>query len=203
MTTQKRMSPLTALFLGIFGVGAVGIAAGSGIVLYGMRVLNVNASNILGLAEDTVAGLPTFIESLPPSVGELLNDRRAPEYAAQIDVEAGFVRSGKGGTLRPVFKIINNGSETVSLLAVRVAALNEHGIPVRDWTEIVATPVPGDDAWRGPLMPHATRHVAVNRAYRVYPADEMEEYSAAVEVSDIRVWQGNTTVTKTADRAAD
>jgi hypothetical protein len=38
MNTHQRMSPFTALFLGIFGVAAVGITAGGAIVLYGMRV---------------------------------------------------------------------------------------------------------------------------------------------------------------------
>ena len=58
MIGHNRMSPLTALFIGMFGVGAVGIASGAGVVLYAMRIIDTKASAIVGIAADTVQGLP-------------------------------------------------------------------------------------------------------------------------------------------------
>ena len=190
MTGQNtRMSPLTAMFLGMFGVGAVGIASGAGVVLYAMHIIDTKAATILGFAENTVEGLPALLESLPPAVGELLNDRRAPDYAASIDVDLTFVKDQGRDVLRPVMTITNNGDEVVSLLAVRIAALDENRVPLRDWTEVVATPLAIDDNdWRGPLMPGATRYVAVSR-WRSLPSGTDTVIQGAVEISEVRIWQ--------------
>ena len=40
MTHQTRMSPLTALFLGIFGVAGVGIVSAAAVLLYAMTIVN-------------------------------------------------------------------------------------------------------------------------------------------------------------------
>lgn len=189
MNHQTRMSPLTALVIGIFGVGAVGIAAGAGIVLYGMRIINTTASALLGFTESAVENLPELIDSLPPAIGELLNDRRAPDYSSNIDLDVNFVPSQEGSSgLRPVMTITNNGSEVVSMLAVRVAALNGRNLPVQEWTEVVATPVAICNDWRGPLMPGATRHVVISR-WRTIPAEQAADITGAVEISEIRVWR--------------
>ena len=171
MIGQNRMSPLTAFFLGVFGVGAVAIASGAGLVAYGMSIIDTNASAIVGFTRSTVENLPDLIESLPPAIAELLNDRRAPDYAKNIAVDVNFVsvKSGSGG-LRPVMTITNNGNEVVSMLAVRVAALNGRKLPIREWTEVVATPVAVCDDWRGPLMPGATRHVVISTWRTIPPA---------------------------------
>ena len=187
MNVQKRMSPLTALFIGIFGVGALTIAGVSSVVLYGMRIADNRITDVLGLAENTIDGLPELIESLPPAIGDVLNDRRAPEYAGSLTVDVRFGRD-EGGRSRPVMTITNNGSEVVSMLAVRVAALNGDGVPVGEWTEVVATPIAACDEWRGPLMPYATRHVVLSRCYA--PAVRNADGLTAVhEISEIRVWK--------------
>jgi len=200
METRARMSPITALFIGIFGVGAVAIAAGTATVLYGMRIVDHKASALIRFADDTLEGLPELIASLPPALGDMLNDRRAPEYASQIDVKVRFVGEDSDG-VRPVLTIANRGDEVVSLLAVRVAALNEQEIPIRDWTEVVATPIAVDDEWRGPLMPGATRHVVLSR-WRSSPSSAAQSLQGAVEISDIRVWEGSTAAQRTSDDRA-
>lgn len=188
MTGQSRMSPMTAFFIGLFGVGAVGIASGATIVLYGLRIIDQKATAIVGLAENTVTGLPELIASLPPALGDVLNDRRAPEYASNVDVELNFVTSERKGGLQPVMTITNKGSEVISMLAVRVAALNQQRVPVQEWTQVVATPIAIDDDWRGPLFPGSTRHVVLS-SWRTVNAEQAQDLTGVAEVSELRVWR--------------
>ena len=187
MNTHTRMSPITALFLGIFGVGGVGIAAGAMVVLYSLRILDSKASALIGFAEHTIESLPELIDALPPAIGDVLSDRRAPDYAANLDLSVRFVANEQSEGVRPVVTVTNKGKEVVSMLAVRVAALDARKVPVREWTEVVATPIAIDDDWRGPLMPGATRHVVLS-SWRSFPADKIEALSAAPEISELRVW---------------
>jgi hypothetical protein len=186
------MSPLTALFLGIFGVGAVGIASGTAVVLYGMRIVDTRATELLGFADGTINTtldqLPELIESLPDAIGDLLSDRRSPEYATELDLDVGFVVEERSKSLRPVMTITNRGDQVVSLLAVRVAALNEGGLPIREWTEMAATPVAIED-WRGPLLPGKTRYLVMGSGWRGLSATKADQITGAVEIADIRVWK--------------
>ena len=192
MTGHTRMSPLTALFLGIFGVGAVGIASSAAIVLYGLRIIDTKSSDLLGFADGTITTtldrLPDLIDALPKAVEDLLSDRRAPEYLANLDVDVSFVADERSKLARPVMTITNNGGEVVSLLAIRVAALNKSGLPIREWTEIVATPVAFEE-WRGPIFPGKTRYVVIGSGWRGIPSQEADQITGVVEVADIRVWQ--------------
>lgn len=188
MNTHTRMSPLTALFLGIFGVGGVGIVAGATVVLYSLRILDGKATALLGFAGNTVESLPELINALPPVIGDVLSDRRAPDYAANLDLSVRFVANEQGEGVRPVVSVTNKGKEVVSMLAVRVAALDAHKTPLREWTEVVATPIAIDLDWRGPLMPGATRHVVLS-SWRNFPADKIDALSAAPEISELRVWE--------------
>lgn len=188
MVPQQRMSATAVMFLGIFGVVAVGIASGTAVALYGLHVIDGKATSLIGFASDTINGLPELIESLPPAVGELLNDHRAPEYAAYIDVEVQFAQSKRTGKFHPVLTITNRGAEVVSLLAVRIAALDANGVAKCEWTEVVATPLAIDDDWRGPLLPGSKRHVVVS-SWRGVVADSATEIRGAVEIADVRLWK--------------
>ncbi len=185
MTGPSRMSPMTALFLGLFGVGAVGIASGTGVVLYGMRILNSNATMLVGLADTTIAGLPDLIEKLPPALADLLDDRRAPEYVENLDVKVVFLTDEKSGRVRPVMTVTNNGASVVTMLAIRVAALNQDDVPLQEWTELVATPIALDDELRGPIFPGNTRHVVLRRGRMSVSGDA--SFTGAVEVSELRI----------------
>ena len=187
MMGKTRMSPLTALFIGIFGIGAVGIASLTAVVLYGMRIIDTNASGVLRIAEEGVEGLPDLLESLP-AIGDALGGHRAPDYVANLDIDVSFIVDERRGGLRPVLTVTNNGNEVVSMLAVRIAALNRSNVPLRDWTEIVATPIAIEDDWRGPMMPGATRYVVVSSC-RSIPADKIDDVSGVIEISEIRLWQ--------------
>jgi hypothetical protein len=196
MEVQKRMSPLTALFIGLWFTGAVMIAAVTSVVLYGMRIVDKKATTVLSFAEDAVGNLPALVEALPRAVEQALGDRRAADYGKYLDVRVEFAAGGRSGGWGPVLTIHNTGSGVVSLLALRVAALNPRGIPQAEWTEVVATPLAFDDDWRGPILPGSTRHVVLGRRSSL-PADSIAELNAAVEITDVRVWEPNGGSTRT------
>ena len=189
MTGPTRMSPITALFLGLFGVLAVGITSGTGIVLYGLRIANTNASSLLNLADSTIAGLPELIERLPPALADLFDDRRAPDYAENLDVKVTFLADKRSSDrIRPVMTVTNNGSSVVTMLTVRVAALNQDEVPLQEWTELVATPIALNDELRGPIFPGSTRHIVLRREYRRTASGSA--FTGAVEISELRVGVG-------------
>lgn len=185
---RARMSPMTALFLGFFFVGGMGIASLTAIVLYTMRIADSNAAKLLHFADNTIEGLPDLLKSLPPALADALHDRRAPEYVSNIDVKVKFISDETSGVMRPVLTVTNKGTEVVSMLAVNVAAIDEGGTPYNDWAHVLATPLAlDDDEWRGPLMPGSTRHVVLPGSRRWNP--ESKSLVAVAEISDVRVWQ--------------
>ena len=202
MDVKRRMSPLTALFLGIWIVGGIGIASGTAITLHALSIIDGNVSTVVSLVEGTIDDLPALVESLPDAVGTALNDRREPEYADRIQVNLDFVADDRSGRLRPTLTIRNVGSEVVSLLAVRAAALEDGRVPVAEWTEVVATPLAIADEWRGPLMPGATRHVVVGSPWRSISPVDAENITGAVEISELRVWNGNQSASRAAADAS-
>ena len=193
MTGHTRMSPFTAFFLGLFGVGAVGILSATLIVFAGMLIIGDKAGDLVRFADGTITTtldrLPGLLESLPESVGDILNDGRAPEYADNLDVKVAFAADEWSRGVRPVMTITNKGEEVVSLLAVRVAALNQQNLPIREWTEVVATPIGMCNDLRGPLYPGTTRYVVLGSSWRGFPAERVDEITGAVEISDVRIWR--------------
>ncbi len=188
MESQRRTSPLTALFCGLFFMGAVIVAGATTVVLYGMRIVDKKTNTVLGLVQDGVGNLPAIIQSLPPAVEQALGDQRAPEYAKNLEIRAELVPTSRSGGVAPVLTIKNAGGDVVSLLAVRVAALDARGIPQAEWTEVVATPLAFDDDWRGPILPHSTRHVVLSR-WRAQSPEPPGGWTSVCEISDVRVWQ--------------
>jgi len=189
MTERHRMSPLTALFMGIWIVGGLAIVSATAVGLYGLAVVDNKAETLLDFAGDTVDGLPELIEALPPALADILNDRRAPDYVSNISTEVRLVHGSRGG-ICPALTITNHGDQVVSLLAVHVAALNSDRVPVEEWTQVVATPIAIEDEWRGPLMPRATRHVVLHGCWRPsgHPASDLEP---TVEISELRLWRAD------------
>lgn len=190
VTQRSRMSPMTALFLGLFFVGGLLIASATTVVLYTMRIADGNAAKLLRFADNTIDGLPELIKSLPPALADALHDRRAPEYVSNIDVKVKFIRDEAAGVVRPVLTVTNTGTEVVSMLAVHVAAMDENGTPRNDWTHVVATPLTIDDDWRGPLMPGSTRHVVLSGSRSL--ASQSDTLVAVAEIGDVRVWEAET-----------
>lgn len=187
MNAPTRMSPMTALFLGLFGVAAVGITSGTAVLIYSLKIVDQKANKLLGFAENTIQSLPDLMSSLPPAINEILSDRRAPDYVGAIESSVRFVLTENGEGVRPVITVTNKGEEVVSMLGVRVAAMDASGVPIRDWTEVVATPLPIDDDWRGVLLPGATRHVVLHSSRSLDPA-KIGSYRGEIEFSELRVW---------------
>ncbi len=189
MTTNNRMSPLTAFFLGVFGIGAVGIASGTSVVLYTLSVVDGELDTAVALVSQVVGEVSEVLGDLPGGLGDLAEFKRSPSYAQQVDVYAQIVEVAGRDRARPILTISNRGDEVISGLAVRVTAIDERGVPIADWTEVVATPIAiDDDAWRGPMMPGAKRHVALS-SYRGL-SGMAESVTTHVEISDVWVWQG-------------
>jgi len=185
MHVQTRMSPLTAFFIGLFGVGAVAVASGAVIVLYTMDMVDRHVGSVMGIVENAASNLPEFIEGLPPAIKDALHDRRAPEYATSIETAVELVEPGKGQSPFPTVTIRNKGNELVSLLTVRVAALDAQGRAYQEWTTVAATPIGIEDEWRGPLLPGSTRHVVFDHGCYF---DQRDAVTLSVEIADVRVW---------------
>ena len=185
MHAQARMSPLTAFFFGLFGVGAVAVASGAVIVLYTLDMVDRHFGSAMGIVENAAANLPEFIEGLPPAIKDALHDRRAPEYAASIETSVEMVEPAKGQSPFPTITIRNKGNELVSLLTVRVAALDAQGRAYQEWTTVAATPIGIEDEWRGPLLPGSTRHVVLDHGCYF---DQRDAVTLTVEIADVRVW---------------
>ena len=189
MTTYpQRMSPWTAFFIGVFGFGGVTVMGVTAIALRGLSLADTRISDVLGFAQGTIDALPTIVERLPDSVGDLLHDSRRPDYAGKLEISAKLVADEVRGRMRPVITIRNGGDEVVSLLAVRVAAVDENNRPRGEWTEVVATPLAIEDEWRGPLLPGNTRHVVGSSSWRWAGSRDASNLTAVVEVADVRVW---------------
>ena len=188
MNEQRRMSPLTAFFLGIFGVVGVAVVSGTMLTTYALYIVDSKTDGVLGFAKTTIEGLPDLVGSLPPALGELLNDHRDPQYALNIKIDVQMITDERTDTLRPVLTITNDGDEVVSMLAVRVAALNSNGVPVGDWTQVVATPIAIEGEWRGPLFPHTTRHVVCSRYSGSRRVSAKVDIRPVAEISELRVW---------------
>ena len=85
--------------------------------------------------------------------------------------------------------ITNTGDRVVSMLAVRVAALNADNVPIRDWTQVVATPLAIEDDWRGPLFPNSWRHVVVSGYLGGHSISNVQRLTAVSEISELRLWE--------------
>lgn len=183
MHTRHRMSPLTALFLGATAVIVAAITSGSVILLYAMHMGDRWGGDIIALAHKGVENLPDMIEALPPTIGDVLDDRRAPDYVDQLGVQVRLVSDETGAGVHPVVSVENRGGQTVTLLALRVVALDDKGVPVGEWTEYAATPITIDRDWRGPILPSATRRFSLPKRCGL-DLDAKVTY----EITDVRVW---------------
>lgn len=166
----------------------VGVVCTTGVVLYGMRIADRRAGELLGVARGALDDLPAFMAALPPVLADAVHDERRPDYAKRISVQAELGNErDQPGARRPVVTIRNTGDEVVSLLALQVTVFDDRNTPIAEYTEYGATPLAGGHGWRGPLMPNEERYVIVNgdphRRCNV-PGGA----AVRVAISDIRVW---------------
>lgn len=202
---QVVRKPRSALATTAFGLSAfmvTTIVCVTSIVLYGMYILDRRSGGLLEIAQSSIGALPELAEALPPAISDVLSDRRDPGYAEQLDVSIRMAEvGGREGVLQPILEVRNRGDRLVTLLSMRVVILGKDGRPVVERNEWAATPFAAEDCWRGPLMPGATRHLTAGY-YRLGDAPDEPGDHVTVEITDVRVWDGDQT-TATSSAASD
>ncbi len=181
----KRLSGFAAFFLGAAAVATTTIVCGTGVICYGMRIIDRKSDGLRDLARSAIEGLPMLEKSLPPVLADCLRDERKPDYVEQLAVETRLVPDSENPDLyRPIIEVRNEGRRVVSLLAVRAVLVDKKKGPVAEWMEFGATPLAtGDRCWRGPLLPGATRQIRADRLSR------SPDRKLQCEIADVRVWQ--------------
>jgi hypothetical protein len=174
----KKDGFFTAVARGFFGLLTTAVVCATGLGVFSLHVIDKKFGDIKSIGESVVGGMPKWRESLPPAIADAINDRRAPEYASNVDVK---VRLADGKRKRAVIEVTNNGDETISLLSLNIRLEDADGVPVRTFTSYAATPLALNDGdWRGPILPTSkTRKFAV-----VVPETDL---TAVAEIADIRV----------------
>jgi hypothetical protein len=187
--TYKRHTFLSALVMGLCALAITIILSGTAVVLYGMHFVGDKSEKIVtSLIEDAIQGLPALQKSLPPVLGDLLNDRRQPDYCNQLEITARTtVQDDRHQRMRTEIKVNNKGEEVVSLLSLRIVVFDSRDEILTESNEWAATPIAADDDWRGPIMPGSRRHFTVSH-YRRSPDFILEDLKTEVEITDVRVW---------------
>ncbi len=181
---------------GFFGLLIVVVISAAVLGVFGLRVVDRNVDMVREIVTDTVpemvgkvpemlAVAPKLMEALPPLLADGLNDRRAPDYRDQLAVNARLASDDGERHALVVLEVTNEGTETVSLLSMRIVLEDESEMPVSERAVIVATPLMLDDhELRGPILPGSTRKIPV----RVYCSGGA--VTPVVETTDVRLWNG-------------
>ena len=186
----KRHTFLSALAMGLSAIIIAFIVSCTVVIIYGMNFAGDKSEEVVALAEKAIKGLPNLQESLPPALADMLDDRRQPDYATQLDITAKTtLLPNDDGTVKTTIEILNKGSEVVSLLSLRVVVLTAQNDIITESNEWGATPIAADHDWRGPLMPGSRRYfVTSRRALPVFSADQLK---TEIEITDIRIWNSD------------
>ncbi|HUU97427.1 MAG TPA: hypothetical protein VM487_16955 [Phycisphaerae bacterium] len=179
---------LNGLFYGFFGFLITTVICATGVGIYGMRIADSKVVQVLSTTERLVTGVPDWLDALfevlPPAMADALHDRRDPDYREHVDVAVRLVPGRDHARYqRAAIEVTNNGTETISLMALRIVIVDEDGVPAYERAAYVATPLTIEDEWRGPLLPGSTRKFAIT-----VRASESDEYQASYEIAELRVW---------------
>jgi hypothetical protein len=184
----RKHSFLSSAAFGLSAIVITVILSGTVVVLYGVYLASEKSDQVIGLAQSAVRGLPEFQQALPPALADMLDDRRQPNYAGDLDITAKVTsQAGSNGRTRTVIEVVNSGDEVVSLLSLRVVLLGEHDQILSESHEWAATPVAIENDWRGPLMPGARRRFVCSRSH-LHHVSPMDEIRPEVEITELRVW---------------
>jgi hypothetical protein len=184
----RKYTFLSAAALGLSAVLIAAIASGTVIVLYGVHLAGEKSERVITLAQSAVRGLPELADSLPPALSDMLDDRRQPDYSRQLAITARPTsQPGPRSGTRTAIEVVNNGTEVVSLLGLRIITLDEKGRLLCESQEWAATPVAADGGLRGPIMPGSRRYFVTSR-YCGREPDPMDTMKTEVEITELRVW---------------
>jgi len=177
---------LNALFHGLFGFLIVVVVCASGLGIYALHVVDSKVGDVFAITGEWVSSLPEWQQNLPPMLAETMDSRRAVDYRDRIDVSVRTATSPRQSNREvAVIEVTNNGSETVTVLALNVVLEDQNGVPVQEFRTYAATPLAfNEDDWRGPLLPGSTRKF-------VRPCCGRERgLKATVDIAELRVWNG-------------
>ena len=179
----KKDGFFTAVARGFFGLLTTAIVCATGIGIYSLHLVDKKFGDIKSIWESVVSGMPKWRESLPPVIADAINDRRAPDYASNIDVQVRLVDGKRRDRQRAVIEVTNKGDETISLLSLNVRLEDSDGVPVRTFTSYAATPLALNEGdWHGPILPNSKPRKFSCEIF-------VPEFglSAVAEIADIRV----------------
>lgn len=186
----KKYSFLTVLVMGLAAIGVGFIVSCTIMIIYGINTIGNEPEEFVSLMEDAIRRVPVLRKSFSPVFSDILDDQRQPDYRDQLEVTAQMQSpQNADGKLRTIVTVVNNGTETVSLLPLRVAILDAKGKIVAQTKEFVATPLAAQPYWRGPLKPGSTRHIN-SVISGTSSATFTDNLTIEVEVADIRIWDG-------------
>ena len=183
----KKGGFFTAVANGVFGLLITTVICAAGLGVYAIRVVNGQAGSVVSAVEGILSAAPEWMESMPPLLSDVLHDRRDPTYEQHINAKVWLDVDEWDDQTRVVFEIENDGPHTVTLMAARVVLKNDRGVPIRELTTYIATPITADTCdgeWRGPLFPNKTRSFARELSWR----DRDEIKSVDIEITELRVW---------------
>ncbi len=186
--TYKRHTFLSSLALGLSAIVITIVISCTVLIIYGVHFAGERSDKLVSIVSDAIEELPDLQKALPPALADVLDDHREPGYVDKLDISAvTALMSDQHNRIRTKIKIVNNGSEIVSLLSLRIVVFGSNGQILSESNEWAATPIAADHEWRGPLMPGSHRYF-VSHCYRSLPVFLGDELRTEVEVTDLRVW---------------
>ncbi len=185
--TYKKHTFLSSLAMGLSALAITIIISCTVVIIYGIHFVGDRSEKLVSLVGDALGGLPDLRQALPPVLADVLDDRRQPEYAGELEISATTALTpDQHRSVRTKIEVVNKGSEIVSLLCLRVVVFTSNGEILAESNEWAATPIAADHDWRGPLMPGSHRYfVSCRRALPAFFADDLR---TEVEITDLRVW---------------
>ena len=188
--TLRRHTFLSSVALGFSAMIITVAVCCTAVLLYTVHLAGEKSERLVMLAESAVKGLPDLAKSLPPVLSDMLDDHRQPDYAGKLDISAKVSPyPGRHGVTRTSIEITNNGQEVVSLLSLRIILFDEKGQLVSESQEWAATPLATEGEWRGPIMPGSHRYFV---AHGMPGGDSVEGLHPQIEITELRVWNGDT-----------
>jgi hypothetical protein len=162
-----------------------GVLCGAGLGFYALNMADRKVGDFIRSGKTLLEVVPELRESLG-MVTDLLNDHRTPEYRAQLEAAVKIARAGEDRfSPLAVVEVANKGDQTVTYLTARVVVSDAAGVPLHEYRTFVATPVQiNEHEWRGPILPGATRR------YSLELRDAPTGAGAAIELTDVRTWNG-------------
>lgn len=176
--------------MGLSVLGVALIISCTAVIIYGMHLVSEKSDQFASFADEAIRRLPALRKSLPPALVDILDDQRRPDYRDQIEIYAETkLDEQEDGRLRTTVKVINSGTETVSLLSLRVVVLDSRDQILAESNEWAATPVTAEPEWRGPLLPRYLRYVGVTHN-QALSASSLRGLRTEVEITDLRICPG-------------